>query len=163
MSDLRLKAPINNEPKLKSRFTMRFPDDIGLQPIALTGVTSPKINIDTQELSFINTKTYYATSFHWEKMTISMRDYLAPSTAQALMEWIRLCAESTTGRMGYHIGFAKDIYIDVLDPVGRKVSTWYLNKCIISGSVNFGDFSYDEAKIIDISFDILPQYCTLLF
>lgn len=163
MADLRLQAPIKYEPKLNSRFVLRFPTDIGIQSWQVKSVNSPKITFDTKELDFMNTTTYYQTHFKWNKMSIVLRDFIGPSTAQALMEWLRLSAESVTGRMGYHVGHAKDLFLDVVGPAGRKISSWYLNKCIVSGDVSFGDFDYTSQEIKEITFDIHPQYCILLF
>jgi hypothetical protein len=60
-----------------------------------------------QKFQFLNTSTYVAGRFNWDPITVKFRDPIGPSASQALMEWIRLCAESVTGRMGYAAGYKK--------------------------------------------------------
>ncbi len=40
-------------------------------------------------------------TFSGSTINVKFRDPIGPSASQALMEWVRLCAESVTGRMGY--------------------------------------------------------------
>jgi hypothetical protein len=42
------------------------------------------------------------------------------------MEWVRLCAESVTGRMGYAAGYKKNVDLEMLDPTGVVVEKWIL-------------------------------------
>jgi hypothetical protein len=46
------------------------------------------------------------------------------------MEWVRLHAESVTGRMGYAAGYKKDVDLEMLDPTGVAVEKWILQGCI---------------------------------
>lgn len=163
MADLLLQAPIKYEPKTTNRWVMLFPPDIGIQSWALKSVTAPKPNISVKEMKFINTETYVATSFKWEAMTVTVRDFIAPSQAQAFMEWFRLHAESPTGRMGYAIGYAKDLELVTLDPTGVAIEKWLLEKCIIRDAGDFGTLDYNSDEVREFSFTIQPQRCILVY
>lgn len=163
MADFLLRAPLKYEPKRNNRWFVRFPLDIGIQTWALTKATRPTTSINAVPMPFLNTETYVSGRYKWNPITLSIRDFIAPSQAQAVMEWYRLHAESVTGRMGYNVGSAKNIEIEMLDPVGVVVEKWLCVNCIISGDVNFGELSYDNDGVIEITMPIQPQYCELVY
>jgi hypothetical protein len=163
MANLLLNAPLKYEPKTKNRWLLVFPEDVGIQSWAVKSVDAPKVTINKKEMSFVNTKTYVNTSYEWGEMNCTIRDFIAPSQSEALMEWFRLHAESVTGRMGYNVGCAKDIILESLDPTGVVTSQWLLKNTIIVGTVEFGQLDYGDDEIREISFTMQPQYCVLLF
>jgi len=164
MADLLLSSPLKAEPKKQNRWLLRFPTDIGIQTWACKTVTAPKMNITTNEMKFLNTSTYVNGSYTWESMTITVRDFIAPSTSQGLIEWVRLHAESVTGRMGYNVGSSKTINLELLDPTGVRISEWLCVNCILKDSVDFGgNLDYANDEVLELSFTIQPQYCVLLY
>ena len=163
MANLLLNAPLKYEPKTSNRWVLLFPDDIGIQTWAIKTVTSPKMDLKKEEMSFLNTKTYFVSQYSWEEMSITVRDFIAPSQSEALMEWVRLHAESVTGRMGYNVGMAKDIILQSLDPTGVATEEWLLKNCIVVGGVEFGSFEYESGGVRELQFSIQPQYCVHLF
>lgn len=163
MSDLLLRAPIQYEPKTNNRWLLRFPTDIGIQSWAVVSCDSPKMTLETKEMAFINTSTYVNTMYKWGSMSITLRDMIAPSQSQALMEWLRLCAESVTGRMGYAIGYAKTLELESLDPTGVAVEKWVLVNAIPTTETSFGTLDYNNSDVRTISFSIQPQYCIHLY
>lgn len=164
MPDLLLQAPIISEPHRKNRFILRFPTDIGIQSFTLKSVDSPKLNINNTEIPFINTSTFVAGRYVWQKQNIVLRDYLSPATSQGLIGWLRLHAESVTGRMGYAVGYAKTLQLDRLDPAGVVASTWIMENCILVDEVDFGGtFDYSVDEVTELSFTVQPQKCELLF
>lgn len=163
MADLLLKSPLKYEPKRTNRWFVRFPTDIGIQTWALTKATRPTININTVAMPFLNTETYVSGRYKWSPIALSIRDFIAPSQAQAVMEWVRLHAESVTGRMGYNVGSAKNIEIEMLDPVGVVIEKWLCVNCIATNDVNFGSLDYSSDGVMEISLTIQPQYCELIY
>ena len=103
MSDLLLKMPNVYEPKKKNRFLIRFPSDLGVQEWYVESAKRPSIQTNSVEIPFLNTSTWVAGSYKWQEMQVTFRDPIGPSATQALMEWIRLCDESVTGRQGYAV------------------------------------------------------------
>jgi len=163
MADLLLKSPLKYEPKRTNRWFVRFPTDIGIQTWALSKAARPKISINTVPMPFLNTETYVSGKYKWNPINLSIRDFIAPSQAQALMEWIRLHAESVTGRMGYNVGSAKNIEIEMLDPVGVVIEKWLCVNCIVTGDSDFGTLDYSSDNVAEISFSVQPQYCELVY
>ena len=76
------------------------------------------------------------------------------------MEWVRLHAESATGRMGYAIGYKKNLVLKALDPTGVEVEKWTLIGCIIS-SAKFDDFDYGADDVAKVTITIQPDRCLL--
>jgi hypothetical protein len=78
------------------------------------------------------------------------------------MEWVRLCAESVTGRMGYAAGYKKDVDLEMLDPTGVVVEKWILQGTFLS-SVDFGSLAYNSDAIADISANLRMDRCILVY
>lgn len=162
MSDLLIRMPVEYEPLRKNRFIMRFPSDLGIQEWWVSNTSRPSITIGNTEIPFMNTSTYVAGRYKWETITISLRDPIGPSASQAVMEWVRLHAESATGRMGYAVAYKRDLVIEMLDPTGTSVSQWILKNCQIT-DVKFGELAYDSDDIATIELTVQPQYCLLTY
>ena len=104
-----MKMPFQYEPKRANRFILTFPTSLGINSWYVESTSRPSIKIESKDIAFLNTKTYVAGNFEWEPISVKFRDPIGPSAAQALMEWVRLHAESVTGRMGYAAGYKQDI------------------------------------------------------
>jgi len=162
MADLLMKMPVPYEPKRQNRFIVRFPSSLGINEWFVESAARPKIKINPVEIQFLNTSTYVAGRFNWEALTVKFRDPIGPSAAQALMEWVRLCAESVTGRMGYAAGYKKNIDIEMLDPTGVVVEKWILEGAFLTG-VDFGTLAYNADALADISATIQMDRCILVY
>lgn len=153
MANLLMKMPVPYEPKKKNRFILRFPSALGINEWFVSSAARPKITVDEVEIPFLNTSTYVAGRFRWESIPVKLRDPIGPSATQAIMEWIRLCAESVTGRMGYAAGYKKDIELDLLDPTGAVVEKWILQGAFIT-SGDFGTLDYNTGDLAEIDLTI---------
>ena len=162
MNDLLLRMPVEYEPLRKNRFHMRFPSDLGIQEWWVSSAARPNMKIGSTEIPFLNTATYVAGRYNWESVNITLRDPIGPSASQAVMEWVRLHAESATGRMGYAVAYKRDIIIEMLDPTGTAISQWILKNCQIT-DVNNGELDYSSDDLATIQLTIQPQYAILSF
>ena len=142
MANFLMKMPVPYEPKKENRWILRFPSSLGLNEWYFQTAERPHITIDEVEIPFLNTSTWVAGRFIWDAMTMDLRDPIGPSAAQAMMEWVRLHAESVTGRMGYAAGYNKDVELEMLDPTGVVVEKWILQGAMLK-DVNFGSLKYD--------------------
>jgi hypothetical protein len=149
MSNLLMKMPLPFEPKKQNRFILRFPSSLGLNEWQVVSASRPNIKIGEVEIPFLNTSTWVAGRFTWEPITVKFKDPIGPSSAQALMEWVRLHAESVTGRMGYAAGYKKDVELELLDPAGVVVEKWILQGTMITDA-NFGPLDYKAEDIAEI-------------
>lgn len=165
MSDLRLGSPINYEPLQVQRWSMEFPADISIEPFMLAKASSPKQKHSNVKMGFINTVTHVKGKSEWEAMSITIRNFIAPSSLQALMEWSNLHHESISGRDGYAIGYKKDVKLNMLDPTGVIISQWLCKNCMLSDTIDFGgELDYEsDGGILQSTFSIQPEYCVLLF
>lgn len=162
MADLLYRAPIEHEPLKKNRFILRFPADLGISEWTVESAQRPHININPVEMPFLNTSTWVAGRYKWESINVSFRDFIAPSTAQALMEWARLCAESVTGRMGYAAGYKRDIEFELLDPAGNAIQRWILVNCWLS-DIQGGDFTHSDDAVATLSGTLVMDYAILAY
>jgi hypothetical protein len=162
MANLLMKMPVPYEPKKKNRFILRFPSSLGINEWCVISTSRPKVTINEVEIPFLNTSTYVAGRFNWESIDVTFKDPIGPSAAQALMEWVRLHAESVTGRMGYAAGYKKDIELEMLDPTGVVVEKWILQGTFLT-NVDFGSLEYSDDEIADISATLRMDRCILVY
>ncbi len=159
---LLMKMPIQYEPKRKNRFIFTFESSLGINSWYVESGSRPTIDITKKEIKFLNTETYVSGSFKWGEITVKFRDPIGPSASQAIMEWVRLHAESVTGRMGYAAGYKKDVNLEMLDPTGVAVEKWILQDCLITKAA-FGEVGYGGDDLADISLTIQPDRCILVY
>ena len=162
MADLLMKMPLPYEPKRQNRFILRFPSTLGINEWFVETAKRPSIKIKDVAIPFLNTSTFVAGRFDWDAINVTFRDPIGPSAAQALMEWVRLHAESVTGRMGYAAGYKKDIDIEMLDPTGVVVEKWILYGTFLTG-VDFGALNYGQDGLATISATLRMDRCILVY
>jgi len=162
MADLLMKMPIPYEPKRQNRFILRFPSSLGINEWFVESTARPHIIINPTEIPFLNTSTFVAGRFNWQTIPVVFRDPIGPSAAQALMEWVRLHAESVTGRMGYAAGYKKDIDLEMLDPTGVVVEKWILYGTFLT-NVDFQTLNYSQDGLATISCSLRPDRCVLIY
>lgn len=162
MADLLMKMPLPYEPKRVNRFILRFPSSLGINEWFVETASRPQIQIGATEIQFLNTSTFVAGRFNWQTISVVFRDPIGPSAAQALMEWVRLHAESVTGRMGYAAGYKKDIDLEMLDPTGVVVEKWILYGTFLT-DVNFNSLDYKSDGLATINATLRPDRCVLVY
>jgi hypothetical protein len=162
MADLLMKMPVPYEPKRQNRFILRFDSSLGINEWFVESAARPSIKIAATEIPFLNTSTYVAGRFNWDPISVKFRDPIGPSASQALMEWVRLCAESVTGRMGYAAGYKKTTELEMLDPTGVVVEKWQLDGTFLT-DVSFGDLGYSQDGLVTITASLRMDRCILLY
>ena len=162
MADLLMKMPLPYEPKRQNRFILRFPSSLGINEWFVESAARPHITINPVEIPFLNTSTYVAGRFNWQTINVTFRDPIGPSASQALMEWVRLCAESVTVRMGYAAGYKKDVDLEMLDPTGVVVEKWIMYGTFLS-DVNFNNLAYNTDGLATIQTTLRMDRCVLVY
>ena len=162
MADLLMKMPVPYEPKRKNRFIMTFDSSLGINSWYVESTSRPQVSINAVPIPFLNTETYVAGRFTWITLNVTFRDPIGPSASQALMEWVRLHAESVTGRMGYAAGYKKNINLEMLDPTGVAVEKWILQGTFLT-DVNFDSLGYGDDGIATITATLRPDRCILVY
>lgn len=162
MSDLLIKMPLEYEPLRKNRFLLRFPSDLGIQECWVASTSRPTITMGATEIPFMNTSTWVVGRYNWEEIHVTLRDPIGPSASQAVMEWVRLCTESASGRQGYAVSYKRDLVLEMLDPTGTVVSQWVIKNAFIT-SASGGDLAYDDDALSTWDLTLRPDYCILSF
>ena len=162
MADLLMKMPIPYEPKRQNRFILRFPSTLGINEWFVESTARPKLTVGATEIQFLNTSTWVAGRFNWGEISVKFRDPIGPSASQALMEWVRLCAESVTGRMGYAAGYKKNIDLELLDPTGVVVEKWIMYGTFLT-DVNFNALAYNTDGLATIAATLRMDRCVLVY
>jgi len=147
------------EPKQKNRFIL-YVD--GFPSYMIKGLGAINVQQEAIELNHINVQRFVKGKSKWQTVQLTLFDPITPSGAQAVMEWVRLHHESVTGRDGYSDFYKKDLYVNVLGPVGDIISEWVLKGSIITDA-NFGEYSYDDDGAIELTMTVQPDYCVLNF
>lgn len=162
MSDLLIKMPLEYEPLKNNRFLVRFPSDLGIQEWWVESVGRPSYQVNKTDIAFLNTKTSVAGQYIWNDISVKFRDPIGPSASQAIMEWVRLCSESVTGRQGYAVAYKRDLVIEMLDPTGVAVSQWICKNCWLT-NVNGGALSYTDDSLSTWDCTVAIDYAILSF
>ena len=162
MSDLLIKMPLQYEPLRNNRWVMRFPSDLGIQEWTLVSASRPRLSQNETEIQFLNTSTWVVGRYTWDAIDVVLRDPIAPSTSQAVMEWVRLHSESVTGRQGYAAGYKRDIELDMLDPTGVVVQKWILHNTFVT-NMNGGELSYTNDDLATVTITLRMDYCVLAY
>jgi hypothetical protein len=146
------------EPKVQNRFIMYID---GIPAYLIKKASSPSFEAGEIVLDHINTYRKIKGKVRWQDMTLELYDPIAPSGAQAVMEWARLAHESVTGRDGYSDFYKKDVVLNVLGPVGDVVSEWVI-KGAYAKTANFGEYDWASGETAtSISLTIAMDYCVL--
>lgn len=143
------------EPKTPNRFIF-YVD--GIPAYLINKAKSPSFDAGEITLDHINVYRKVKGKVKWNDVTLSLYDPIAPSGAQAVMEWFRLSHESVTGRDGYSDFYKKDCSMSVLGPVGDVVSEWILKGAFIKAA-DFGDYDWSTGDAaVNINLTLTLDY-----
>jgi hypothetical protein len=160
MADMFRPVPVEQEPKRKNRFVLEFPTELGIESYLVQTSGKPSLEIGATEIPYMNTSTWVSGRYKWGTLDVEFIDVIGPSTTQKVMEWVRLHAESATGRMGYAIGYKKNLVLKALDPTGVEVEKWTLIGCLITNA-SFDDYDYGADDVAKVKITIQPDRCLL--
>jgi hypothetical protein len=139
--------PNKFEPKQKHRWILAIE---GLDAYLITTAKRPSMETAEIEIPWINATRYVAGRTTFGTLEVTLKDPIAPSGAQQVMEWLRLVYESVSGRSGYADFYKRDLQLKLLDPVGTVVELWDV-KGAFPTSIDFGDLDYSASELVQIS------------
>lgn len=148
--DVSSLLPNRFEPKRKNRWVLQIE---GVDAFLLKTASRPTVTTEEIEMPFVNSVRYLAAKTRFNTINIILQDGIAPSGSQQVMEWIRLCYESVSGRAGYADFYKRDVQLKMVDPVGTVVELWDIKGAFIR-SANFGELSYDDHAAMEIQLEI---------
>lgn len=157
--DVNTMLGVQYEAKRKFRFILSIN---GIDAYVVKAAARPQLTFGSTVIDFINQRFYLAGKGTWNTLNITLNDPIAPSAAQKVMEWIRLCWDNQSGRSGYAQFYKKNIGLKMLDPVGATVEEWTLKGAWIMDA-NFNDLDYSSEDLADIALVIQYDQCSQNF
>jgi len=151
--------PNKFEPKRKNRWIFALE---GIDSYLIKTASRPSISIEEQTISYMNSKRYMAGLATFEALSLTLHDPIAPSGAQQVMEWVRTHFESVSGRSGYADFYKRDCQLKLVDPVGTVIELWDIKGCFLT-SAGFGDVSYEDGGMMEISLSLRFDNCVLQY
>lgn len=152
--------PTKFEPLAKRRFILAIE---GIDSFLVKTGNRPTMATTDVAINWINSTRYVAGKTKFETMQFTLHDPIAPSGAQQVMEWIRSCFESVSGRGGYSDFYKRDIQLKMLDPVGTVVQLWDIKGAFVTNAT-FGDVTYeDDTAMSEIQVTVRYDNCVLQF
>ena len=142
--------PTKFEPIAKRRFVLAIE---GIDSFLVKTAARPTMATDEVAIPWINSTRYVAGKTTFEAMTVTLYDAIAPSGAQQVMEWVRLCFESVSGRGGYADFYKRDIQIKMIDGPGTVIQLWDMKGAFITNAT-FGDLAHEGSDLVEISLTI---------
>lgn len=138
------------EPIAKRRFLLAIE---GVDVFLVKTASRPQYTTEEVAINWINTTRYIAGKTTFGTMSVTLHDAIGPSGSQQVMEWIRLCYESVSGRGGYADFYKRDIQLKMLDPVGTVIQLWDIKGAWIT-EANFNEVTYEGSDQTEITLTI---------
>lgn len=147
------------EPKRKFRWILEID---GVDAFVMKTAARPQSTFEETQIDYVNAKRWIAGKQAWNPISVTLHDPIAPSAAQKVMDWMRLCYEHLTGRMGYASVYKKDITLKMLDPQGAVIELWDV-KGAWAMDINWGDLDYASSDNVEITLSIRFDNAILQF
>lgn len=157
--DVTSMIPNKFEPKRKNRWVLMIE---GVDAYIIKTAARPTITTEEVVVPFINATRYLAGKTTFNTISVTLHDPIAPSGAQQVMEWVRTCYESVSGRAGYADFYKRDVQLKMLDPVGTVVELWDI-KGAFATEVNFGELTYEDGGVTEIALTLRFDNAVLQF
>jgi hypothetical protein len=157
--DVTSMLPNQFQPKSSNQWIMMIE---GLDAFVLKTATRPKMKTEEVPIPWMNSTRYVAGKTTFEPAEVTLFDPVAPSAAQQVMEWVRLCFEVVSGRAGYADFYKRDIQLKLVDPVGTVVELWDVKGAFLT-DIDFGELTYEEQKPLEIKLTIRYDVAVLQF
>ena len=151
--------PNKFEPKRKNRWIFALE---GIDSFLIKTASRPSVSIEEQTISYMNSKRYLAGNATFETISLTLHDPIAPSGAQQCMEWVRTHFESVSGRAGYADFYKRDCQLKLVDPVGTIIELWDIKGGFLT-SAAFGDVSYEDSAMMEVSLTLRFDNCVLQY
>ena len=147
--------------KLANRFLFSLDSDPTTK-LLVRAASRPSGSHNEVRIPHINKTRYEKGKWEYDALNITLLDYVTPSSAQLVQEWLTMHSEPITGRDGYPAFYRKTCTLEVLGPPGDVIERWdYLN-CFIATS-DFGSMDWDTDTQLEITLTIRFDECVLRF
>ena len=160
------------EPKRSFKFLLYFN---GMPQFVAKSVTKPNFQISTTQHNFLQHQFNFPGKVTWQPINITIVDPIQPDSAQSLYNILTAAGYvlppdvsagptglSTLSKQSMVQSLGNRIQIDQIGAGGANdvKERWHLNNPIIT-SVTFGDLSYDQDTILNITIGITYDWADL--
>lgn len=143
----------------KSRFRVIVD---GIPSILAFAVSLPQPTTSQIPVNHINIQRKSRGKTTWGDMTLSLRQYIAPSTQQLVWNWFLLGHQRELGSDGFDDIVKRNIIVQILDPAGAVIQQHEIFGCFIKTQSGL-DYSWDEDDKVDIQLDISVDWAKLAY
>lgn len=157
--DVTSMLPNQFQPKVTNNWILMIE---GVDAFLLKTAERPKMKTEPVEIPWMNATRYVAGKTKFEPIAITLFDPIAPSAAQQVMEWVRLCYEVVSGRAGYADFYKRDIQLKMVDPIGTVIELWDIKGGFLT-DIDFGELTYEEQKPVEVKLQITYDAAVLQF
>ena len=160
------------EPKRSFKFLLYFD---GMPQFVAKSVTKPNFQISTTPHQFLQHQFNFPGKVTWQPINITIVDPIQPDSAASIYSIIANAGyvlpddvnsgpegQRTISKEAMVTGLGTRIQIDQIGPGGANdvKERWHLNNPILT-SVTFGDLSYEQDAILNITLGITYDWATL--
>lgn len=157
--DVSEMLPTKFQPIAKRQFVLAIE---GIDSFLVKTAARPSVSTEEVAINWINSTRYIAGKTTFGTMEVTLHDAIGPSGSQQVMEWVRLCFESVTGRSGYADFYKRDIQIKMLDPLGTIIQLWDIKGAFVT-EANFNEITYEGSDQSEISLTIRFDNMVLVY
>lgn len=138
--------------KTANRFFFSFEEDPTTK-LLVRGAGRPSGSFSEIRIPHPNKVRYQSGRVEYEPVNLTLMDYVAPSAAQFVQEWLLTHSESYTGRDGYPAFYRRQCAIELFGASGDVIERIdYLN-CKIN-SFDFGTTDFDSEEPLQITLTV---------
>lgn len=134
--------------KRKFRFTLEISTPCGNIPKHYVKVAArPQLEIEEQELNFLNAVTWVPGKGRWQPMSVTYID-VPDAEMVGLYKWMATVydfTEPVTLRQAEKVSWAGQANLIMYDGCGNPLERWLL-KSVWPQSINFGDLDYSNSE-----------------
>ncbi len=160
------------EPKRSFKWLLYFN---GMPQFVAKSVTKPSFQIGTTPHNFLQHQFNYPGKITWQPINITIVDPVQPDSAQSIYNIITEAGyvlpnnvndsdvgKRTLSKEGMINNLGQRVIIEQIGPEGANdvKEQWILNNPLIT-SVTFGDLSYDQDAILNITIGLTYDWATL--
>lgn len=138
--------------KTQNRFTFSIDDDPTVK-LSCKGSARPSVNNNEIRLPHINKVRYQKGLTEYDPLNITLYDWVVPSTAQYVMEWLAMHSETITGRDGYEAFYRRQCTLELTGPATDVIERWEYYNCFITNA-SFGDVTWESDQPLEINLTI---------
>ena len=139
-------------PAVRNLWKLSFPNIAGQQIPAFLAKTAnrPSWTFDEWQIDYISQRRFGAAKVTFDPFECTLVESIDAIASKALLTWVNLIQEFTTGLRGYVSMYKKDVTVELLDGLKNSVQKWTL-KGAWPQTARLGDMDYTDGTPLEIT------------